>query len=579
MKFRDWLEDRTGYRKIMKSALDEPVIGGASWAYVFGSGLLFLFVLQAVTGVLMALYYTPSSRESWGSVYSFTHVVPFGWFVRGLHHFGSSAMVVLLVVHMFQALLYGADRAPRELGWWTGVFLLFVSLAFCLTGYLLPWDQKGYWATGVVTSIMGTLPLVGRWIQHVVQGGNGLGNLTLTRFFGFHVFFLPTLLLSILVAHIYFFRRHGATPRWSRPKAELEAKTRPFWPGQITYDLAFSLLILAGLVWVVIAKHGAPLDAPADPASNYLARPEWYFLWLFELLKIVPGRWEGTFVLVFMLVAVCFLLALPLVDRNAVGSPRRRWRHLLAAACLGGGIAFLTFHPMVRDASDPAVRVQKEAAEKDAKEAMTLAALGIPPGGADLIYMNTSRSRGAHVFVHECQPCHKGPDGIGGASAPDLQHLMTTEWVRGLIADPTKPEYFGATALAGMPPTTASPADLATLTSYVRSLGGRESEPPTGKKLFEDTGCHGCHALSGEDPLVGPSLGDYGSSAWLAGVILHPDAAQRYGAQSTMPAYAGKLTDEDVTDLETYLLPAVAKPAKSAQPAQPALPAQKEKQP
>ena len=569
MKLRDWLEDRTGYRKIMKSALDEPVLGGASWAYVFGSGLLFLFVLQAVTGVLMALYYSPSSRESWGSVYFFSHVVPFGWFVRGLHHFGSSAMVILLVVHMFQVLLYGADRAPRELGWWTGVFLLFVSLSFGLTGYLLPWDQKGYWATGVVTSIMGTIPLVGGWVQRVVQGGNGVGNLTLTRFFGFHVFFLPMLLISLLVAHVYFFRRHGAKPRWSRPKAELDAKTTPFWPAQITYDLVFSLLLLGGLAWVVIEKHGAPLDAPADPSSNYLARPEWYFLWLFELLKVVPGRWEGTFVLVFVLVAVGFLLALPLVDRSAVGSPRRRWRHLLAATCLSGAIGFLTFHPMLRDAKDPAIRVQKAAAERSANDAMTLAALGIPPGGADLLYMNTSSSRGAHLFLRECQPCHKGQDGVGGASAPDLQHLMTTDWVRGLIADPTRPAYFGATSLTMMPPTTASASELATLTAYVRSLGGREPEPPAGRKLFEDTGCHGCHALSAEEPLVGPGLSGYGSSAWLAGVILHPDAVGRYGAECQMPAYAGKLTDEDLADLETYLLPALP---------QPALP-QKEKQP
>ena len=562
-RFLQWLEDRTAYRKLLGAALDEPVLGGASWAYVFGSALAFLFVLQAVTGVLMALYYSPSSREAWGSVYFFSHVIRFGWFVRGLHHFGSSAMVVLLIAHMFQVFIFGADRPPRELSWWTGVVLLFTALAFSLTGYLLPWDQKGYWATGVVTSIIGTFPLIGHSIQHVFQGGNGLGNLTLTRFFGFHVFFLPAVLTAMLVSHIYFFRRNGVTPKWWQSQPDQVARSEPFWPRQLTYDLLFSFLILGVLVTITLSEHGAPLDAPADPSSHYLARPEWYFLWLFEMLKVVPGKWEGAFVLAFVVAGVSFLLALPLVDRSVERSFRARWPHFVVASIFGGTVAALTVNPLVRDARDPAVRIQKQQAEASAKSAFMLAAKGIPPGGSDQLYLNDPRSRGAHLFAQQCEACHTGPDGKGGDTAPILRGYLTRDWVRGVINDPTTPAYFGRTKMKTMQPPDATSAEIDELTTYVMSLGGRAQAPPGGPKLFEVQSCHSCHPLAGEPPHIGPSLAGYGSRAWIVGAILHSGDATYYGDSNAMPSFSGKLNDEQVDDLLAYLVPQVESPVGS----------------
>ena len=156
---RKWIEDRTGLSNLLKVMLDEPVHGGAKWSYIFGSGLVFLFILQAVTGIVMASFYSPSSTSAWGSVYYLQYKTSFGWFVRGLHHFGSSAMMILALVHMFQVFIFGAYKKPRELNWISGVILLLFLAGFGLTGYLLPWDQKGYWATQVATNIMGTIPV------------------------------------------------------------------------------------------------------------------------------------------------------------------------------------------------------------------------------------------------------------------------------------------------------------------------------------------------------------------------------------------------------------------------------------
>lgn len=552
MGFRSWLDDRTGYRRLMERLLREPVKGGASWAYVFGSALVFLFLLQAVTGVLLALYYSPSSREAWGSVYYIERVVTLGWFVRGLHHFGSSAVVILLVVHMLQVFLFGADRPPREISWWTGVLLLFVGLAFGLTGYLLPWDQKGFWATQVVTNIVGTFPWFGTWLQRTIQGGNDLGNLTLTRFFGFHVFFLPAALVILVVLHVYLFRRHGATPRWSRSEEELASKTEPFWPRQLTYDLLFGAGVVAVLVILTLALHGASLTAPADPSSSYLARPDWYFRWLFEMLKLVPGTWEGEFVLAFVVLTLLFLAALPLVDRAAGRSPRRRWPHFVVAGILSATIAGLTIESLLSDWLSPRVRAQEKAAERAAQRAFTLAEEGVPPGGAGKLYLNDPIARGEHVFTGRCQSCHKTSDGKGGDGGPDLRGYLSSSWVRGVIEDPKNERYYGPSTM--MPATDAPEAQVDQLTRFVLSLGGRSSPPEDGRALYDQMGCHGCHALDGDEPRLGPTLADYGSEEWIAGAIRNPGARAYYGSRHRMPSFEGELTDEEIQAVVSFIL-------------------------
>ena len=227
----DWLDDRTGFRALMKEALDEPIPGGVRWRYVFGSALTVVFMVQAFTGILLMMSYSPSSSTAWASVFYISREMWCGWFIRGVHHFAAQAMVVLLVLHLLQVLWAGRlSPARRELNWWFGMGLLFLTLAFSLTGYLLPWDQKGYWATKVATNIMGGAPGIGPYLQKVVVGGSDYGNQTVTRFYGLHVGVLPALLVVFLAAHGRGCFAATASPlrarcrRWATPDRHLLAR-------------------------------------------------------------------------------------------------------------------------------------------------------------------------------------------------------------------------------------------------------------------------------------------------------------------------------------------------------------------
>ncbi len=164
-KLAAFFDDRTGYKRLLSHALEEPVKGGSRWAYVFGSALAATFVGQVVTGIALMTSYAPSDKTAWASVHYITFKQSGGWLLRGIHHFGAQAMVILLGVHMLQVATFGAYKKPRELTWWLGLALLATTIGFALTGYLLPWDQKGYWATRVATNIAGTVPIVGTATQ------------------------------------------------------------------------------------------------------------------------------------------------------------------------------------------------------------------------------------------------------------------------------------------------------------------------------------------------------------------------------------------------------------------------------
>ena len=240
---RKWVDERTGIFNILEKMFYEPVPGGAKWSYIFGSGILFVFSMQAITGIFLSTYYASTTTDAWGSVYFIQEQAAFGWFVRGMHSIGSSAIIVLCGMHLIQVFIYGAYKRPRELNWITGLLMLFIVLGFGLTGYLLPWDQKGYWATQVATSIMGTSPVIGKYLQTLILGGSDYGNFTLTRFSTIHKIVLPAMLGGLVLIHLYLFRQHGVTTSCKIGKEELKARAEPFWRSQAFKDIAFSLLI------------------------------------------------------------------------------------------------------------------------------------------------------------------------------------------------------------------------------------------------------------------------------------------------------------------------------------------------
>jgi ubiquinol-cytochrome c reductase cytochrome b subunit len=316
----NWLDERAGLRKLWRGALDEPIRGGARWAYVFGSALAFLFVLQVVTGMLLSIYYVPSADHAHASVAFIQKVVPGGALFRSLHAYGASAMIILLVAHISQTFFFGAYKQKRELVWLVGGLLLLLILAFAFTGYLLPSDQEAYFATKVGVSIAGEVPVVGPAQRQIMLGGNDLTSLTLSRFFIVHVLLLPLLLGLLIVVHVYLFRRAGpAGPTHNRNDRRVDR----FFPKQLLKDSIAALTIFGALL--ALAKFfPARLGPEANPASDFLARPPWYFLPLFELLKYFPGKLSliPTVVVPGALFALIFLL--PFLDRRAERNPLRR---------------------------------------------------------------------------------------------------------------------------------------------------------------------------------------------------------------------------------------------------------------
>ena len=204
----DWFDERVGWRQVW-AAIFLRKIPKVNWLYTLGSASLFVAVNQIVTGILLTIYYVPTPDHAYDSVQFISTQVPAGWLIRGLHHWGASAMVVLVGLHMLRVIFYGSYKFPREVTWFTGVFLLLVVIGFGFTGYLLPWDQKAYWATTVGTRIAGTPPFIGDLILRIVRGGEDLSAITLARFFGVHVWILPVLLLLLIGIHMYLVIRLG----------------------------------------------------------------------------------------------------------------------------------------------------------------------------------------------------------------------------------------------------------------------------------------------------------------------------------------------------------------------------------
>jgi quinol-cytochrome oxidoreductase complex cytochrome b subunit len=207
-RIENWLDERLGWRKVWEVIFLRKV-PKVNWLYTLGSATLFLAVLQIVTGILLTIYYVPTPDHAYDSVNYITTQVPAGWLIRGLHHWGASAMVILTVLHMLRVILFGSYKYPREVTWLTGVILLLVVIGFGFTGYLLPWDQKAYWATTVGTQIAGVAPVLGEWVLRIMRGGEELSAVTLARFFGTHVWVLPSGLLIVLLIHLFLVIRNG----------------------------------------------------------------------------------------------------------------------------------------------------------------------------------------------------------------------------------------------------------------------------------------------------------------------------------------------------------------------------------
>ncbi|MEQ8837923.1 MAG: cytochrome bc complex cytochrome b subunit, partial [Lacipirellulaceae bacterium] len=467
-KLTDWLDDRAGVRDLVNEALYESVPGGARWRYVWGSTLVMAFMTQVITGIFLWMAYSPSTQTAWESVYYIQNEMTWGWVLRGIHHFMAQAMIVLLALHFLQVVWDGAYRAPRELNFVLGLILMLIVLGLALTGYLLPWDQKGYWATNVGTELSSLTPVVGNQVKQLAIGGSSYGHQTLTRFFALHAGVLPGALVAFLAVHLALFRKHGL-----HAKDKTYAPDATFWPDQVLKDSVAALGVLAAVLGLTVYYGGAELTAPADPSSPYnAARPEWYFLFLFQFLKWFPGELEiwGAIVIPTVILVVLFLM--PWIGKSKVG---HYFNVALLVVILGGAVA-LTVQALnddyyasgmseeekeaIKKGEDEIAKNRLAASESflnakieahhEAERVRELASgpSRIPPTGALTLVYNDPYLQGPKLFKQNCSSCHNYQDLSKDVSelshldkmlvndkpsAPNLYGVGSRDWIKKLL--------------------------------------------------------------------------------------------------------------------------------------------------
>lgn len=321
-EWKTWLEQRSGLSSIEQflSKKTVPQHKHSIWYYT-GSAILLFFAIQVITGFMLVFYYKPTLEEANQSVARIMTEIPLGWIIRSVHSWAASLMIAFVFVHLLSIWITKAYRKPRELTWMSGVFLLFVSLAFGFTGYLLPWDDLSLSATKVGTDIPRSIPVVGVWVTRLLRGGEDVTGDTLTRFFGFHVSILPVLIFILLAVHVYLIQKHGMSLPLSAELRNEKVKETPFWPNFL-YREMIVWLILVGILFTLAIFLPPSLDKAADlmaPAPEGI-KPEWYFLFLFQLLKIFPAQIlfiSGDTIAVFLiLIGVILFFFLPMIDNK-----------------------------------------------------------------------------------------------------------------------------------------------------------------------------------------------------------------------------------------------------------------------
>jgi ubiquinol-cytochrome c reductase cytochrome b subunit len=332
----DWFEQRLQIADDLRHTVEHPVPREtASWFYVFGSAAFTVLILQIVTGILLALVYVPSAGEAWNSLQTLNHGIALGWFIRALHGWGSNFMVAIVLIHMVQVFIFGAYKFPRELTWVVGVFLLLMTLGMAFTGQVLRFDQDAYWGLGIGASIASRVPVLGPWIVKLLLGGPIIAGATLSRFFALHVFVIPGMLLAFVGLHLLLVLKLGIN-EWPMPGRIVRRATYveeyhkltkkegiPFVPGAIYKDVFFSGFVLLAIVAcaVMLGPFG-PSGQPDPTIIQTAPRPDFFFLWLYAVLSLLPPSLETPALLIGPVIALAVLIGLPFVS----GEGEKNWK-------------------------------------------------------------------------------------------------------------------------------------------------------------------------------------------------------------------------------------------------------------
>lgn len=545
-----WLSERLG------GARTPSTVPAPSFAYVAGWVLVMLLLVEAVTGAALAAFYAPSTTDAWASVAYVQDQMPGGWFVRGLHHHGASALVIIAGLHLVQTAIWGSHRKPREVVWWLGIVLLLLVLAFAITGYVLRWDQAGYWANQVEVGIAAGTPVIGPAIKHLAIGGNEYGNLTLTRFYALHVTLLPAVVTLLVIGHVGIARRIGATPRWDH-KSGSAAR----WPQQSLRNVIAMAAVFAALLAYNLSQHGADLAAPADPTAAYDARPLWYFRWLFAL-RHLAGSAEQLVAMAVPALLMGFLIALPMLDRRPDPHPRK---HVLAFASLIGVLAFialLTLMSVLADANDDDYneRVNKEGHHAERLRWLAVQN-GVPATGPQDLLATQPMYRARTLWVQKCAGCHEASSKDRKGPIITVGHA-TRASIKAFLHAPSDDAFWGRTKLAktddAMKAVDLAPNEMDDLVELVYAETGAididQIKRDRGKTLFGNI-CSDCHSL--EDGVAGgsgPGLAGLKSRDWFTSYIGNPKAAVHLGDKSEMPRFDRELTIVERDQLAGFLV-------------------------
>ncbi len=332
-----WIEERTGLKEPILHMITHLVPPGSKWLYVFGTAIMTSFIIQLLSGIALSTIYVPSAGQAYETVQYITNQAPFGKLIRGIHYFGASAMILFVGLHMIRVYLLGSFKYPRELNWLSGVALLFLTVAMAFTGQILRWDQNSVWTVAVGAEQALRAPFIGKLLVEVLASGSGVGSATLSHFFAYHVFLLPGIAIAAIVLHIWLVLYHGISepPVVGEPvnrktykekyDAMLKRIGRPFWPDAAVRDIFFSTLVALTILALSIWIGPPPIEKPPDPSLiNAQPKPDWYLLWYFALLAMIPNKAEDFVILLFPLFIVFGLLAVPFLANQGERSPWRR---------------------------------------------------------------------------------------------------------------------------------------------------------------------------------------------------------------------------------------------------------------
>ena len=533
--FSAWIDHRTGIQTAVQKFLYEEIPASSGWHQVFGSVAVFLFLTQAFTGVLLAFNYAPTPGDSYNSLRYILTELTAGRLIRGLHHWGASMMIAVVVLHMAQVFLYGAYKKPREATWIAGVVLLLLTLAYGLTGYLLPWDNRAYWGTVVATQIAGQAPLAGPYLTRLLGGGGAVGVVTFARFYGMHVLLLPPATLLLIAVHVYLVRKHGVAPA----PGDERLPRKKFYPEQVFKDTV-AIFAAFAILFVMAAAVRVPLEQLADPTDTaYVPRPEWYFLFLFQTLKMFTGPLEVVGSVVLPGLAVMALILVPFIDRGQMVKVTRRTFAFSFVALAAIGWTGLTV---------AAVRSTPRA------EAEAKIDYSAPTGWMEL---SAGELAGVAYFRSEsCTSCH-AVGGEGGDVGPDLTRVSIHKDAAWMIEHFKHPERIRPGT--SMPPIHLSDSQLNSLAAFLLKLNEKnaaalESAPDfavQGAVVYESNHCAACHMVNGIGMKVGPPLNGLSKRESRSWVVEHFADPQKLSPGSIMPPY--RFPPRDLENLTSYL--------------------------